>query len=146
MTIRNLSPFLGTFHSGELNGDWDSLIIPFLQSFSISWMEYSRRFSGTLYDLKLMIFPYSRTISCCVRFVHGSVSVSKENTSWYFVINLCIISFWCSSKWSSFDSLKISCNLFHSLPSCLREFTSLELIVGICLYIILVFIGLGSIQ
>ena len=145
MTIRNLLHFLDTIHSGELNGDWDSLIIPFRESFSVSWSEYSRCFSGSLCDLKLTIFPDIRTISCCVKFVHESSSVYKENTSWYFVINL-YISFWCSSKWSSFDSLKISCNLFHSSPSFLREFMSRGLIVSICLYLILVFIGLGSIQ
>ena len=81
MTILNLSPFLGIIHNGELNGDWDSLMIPFFKRFSVSYNANSLCFSGNLCDRKLMIFPVLSTISCSVRFIHGKVSVSSEKTS-----------------------------------------------------------------
>ena len=122
------------------------LLIPFRRSFSVSYSENSRCFSGSLYDFKLMTLPDFRIISCSVKFVHGSGSESRENTSWYFAISLCIIFFCSVSKWSSFNDLRISCSLFHESFLFPHEYTSREVIVSICSYLIPVFTGFGSAQ
>ena len=72
---------MGTIYNGELNGDWDFLIIPLFKSFSVFCNANSLRFLGNLCDRKLMIFPVLNTISCSVRFVLAEGLVSSEKTS-----------------------------------------------------------------